>query len=306
MGEGRERCSLALPHLLTLILFFCFLVACGKKMEPLPPEAVLPAAVKEFRLVQEGEGLLLSWRFPRENQLGQPLAQLSGFYVERCELKGVAPATGCLLDFVQIADIDLEYPRQAVIKGETVYYLDRDLLPGRRYYYRVAAYDPSRYPGAWSRVLSHAWEVLPQAPRAFQAAAGDREVALAWSPVTRLRNGRPVQDLAGYFVYRRSPGGAWTRLNPQVETGTSFRDVAVQNEVEYTYRVTAARQVGPDLLESGPSATVTVKPQDLTAPPPPLALVAAPTVKGVDLRWEPSPARDLAGYRVYRSRISFC
>ena len=28
--------------------------------------------------------------------------------------------------------------------------------------------------------------------------------------------------------------------------------------------------------------------------------MAAPTVKGVELRWEPSPAKDLAGYRVYR------
>jgi fibronectin type 3 domain-containing protein len=78
--------------------------------------------------------------------------------------------------------------------------------------------------------------------------------------------------------------------------------VAVKNEVEYTYRIRAARQLGQYELEGPDSPSRTVMPQKFTPPPPLLNLVAAPTVKGVELRWNPSPAPDLAGYRVYRLR----
>ncbi len=301
LGKGRELRLLA-PTLLLVLLLFLFAFACGKKMDPLPPEAVLPGPVREFRLTQEGEGLLLSWQFPTENQLGQPLTQLSGFRLERCETKDLAPASGCLVDFVQIADIELDYPRAAVVKDGAVYYQDKNLIPGRRYYYRVAAYDPSRYPGAWSKVLSHVWGGLPRAPQQLEAEAGDRVVALAWSPVTHLKDGSPVQDLAGYHVYRRAAGGEWAKITPAVVTRTAFQDVAVKNDVEYTYTVRAVRKLGPDLLESLDSPARTVTPEDLTAPPPVLNLVAAVTIRGVELRWDESPAPDLAGYRVYRRR----
>jgi hypothetical protein len=269
-------------------------------LDPLPPEAVLPGQVKEFRLVQEGKGLLLSWRFPTENQLGQPLTQLSGFILERCETTGAAPVQGCLTDFVRITEIERDYPRDAVVKNGAVYYHDRDLVPGRRYYYRVAAYDPSRFPGEWSRILSHAWGVLPRAPDNFRAEAGDRVAALAWDPVRYLKDGSPVRDLAGYHIYRRSGEAEFGKITPDAVDGTAFQDVAVKNDVEYTYTVRAVRKLGPDLLESADSETRTVRPEDLTAPPPVLNLVAALTTQGVELRWEPSPAADLAGYRVYR------
>lgn len=64
--------------------------------------------------------------------------------------------------------------------------------------------------------------------------------------------------------------------------------------------IRSVRRLGPDLLLSLDSPVRTVKAQDLTPPPPLLNLVAVPTAKGVELRWDPSPAKDLAGYRVYR------
>ena len=73
----------------------------------------------------------------------------------------------------------------------------------------------------------------------------------------------------------------------------------MKNEVEYTYKVRAVRQLGHPL--AGPdSPTRTAMPRKFTPPPPVLNLVAAPTAKGVELRWNPSPATDIAGYRVYR------
>jgi len=287
--------------LLLVLLTLGFLGACGKKEAPISPDLVLPAPVEDFRLSQEGESLVLRWGFPQMNQLGQPLIQLAGFQLYRCAVPGVSPASGCAPGFTLLADIELDYPKVGRTQGEWVAYQDRNLTPGTCYSYRVAAYGPKGDLGAWSQVLSQAWGILPRAPGAPTAEAGDREVQLAWQEVSSLQNGAPLQDLAGYAIYRRTEQGDWQRLNPAPLVATQFQDVAVKNEVEYTYMIRAVRRLGDYTLESLDSPSRTATPQDLTPPPPPLNLVAVPTSRGVELRWEPSPAPDLAGYRVYRS-----
>jgi fibronectin type 3 domain-containing protein len=276
--------------------------ACGRKEMPISPDLVLPGPVRTFRLSQEGESLVASWVFPQVNQLGQPLTQLAGFRLYRCAVPGVSPAAGCAPDFVLLADIDLEYPAVGKVQGERVVYQDYTVAPGKCYSYRVAAYGPGGRLGSWSQVLSHAWGVLPAAPTSLAARAGDREVQLAWPEVRTLQDGGPVRDLAGYAVYRQTGGAAWQRLNPTPVPVNRYQDVAVKNEVEYTYMIRAVRRLGSYELASLDSPSRTVTPTDLTPPPPPMNLVAAPTSRGVELRWEPSPAADLAGYRVYRRR----
>lgn len=191
--------------------------ACGKKMWPISPDEVLPGPVREFRLSQDGESLVVTWLFPQENQLGQPLTQLEGFRLYRCASPGTKPAAGCAPDYVLVADIDLAYPKVGEVRGEAVAFRDRHLTPGRCYTYRVAAYSQRGYLGAWSKELSQAWGVLPRAPGLLTAAAGDREVQLSWPEVLTLQDGRAIPDLAGYYVYRRGPQGDWQRLtrNPR-------------------------------------------------------------------------------------------
>jgi hypothetical protein len=285
-----------------LLLFALIILvgACGKKLAPVPPDAVLPAAVREFRVSQEGDALVLSWLLPTENLLGQPLTQIQGCRVLRAELKGVDSGPPALSDFVVLADIDLAYPRVAEVRGEAVVYQDRNLTPEKRYFYRVAAYDQERYEGAWSKTLSHAWGLLPRTPQSLKAEPGDRIVRLTWQPVTQLHDGRPVRDLAGYRVYRRSGDGSWIKANPELVTAASFQDVAVLNDVEYNYKVRAVRRVGPDFLESMDSPVRTAMPEKRTPPPPVLNLVAVAGERGVELRWDPSSAPDVAGYKIYR------
>lgn len=291
-----------LPTNLACLLLALLILAggCGKKLAPVSPDAVLPAAVREFRVSQEGDALVLSWLLPTENLLGQPLTQIQGCRVLRAELKGVDAGPPALSDFTVLADIDLAYPRVGEVRGEAVVYQDRNLVPERRYYYRVAAYDQERYEGAWSRTLSHAWGILPRPPQDLRAIPGDRIVRLTWQPVIQLQDGRPVRDLAGYRLYRRSGGEAWIKVNPEIVTGVSFQDVAVLNDVEYSYKVRAVRRVGPDFIESVDSPTRMAMPEKRTPPPPVLNLVAVAGDSGVELRWDPSPAQDVAGYKIYR------
>lgn len=275
--------------------------ACGKKMMPLSPDKVLPAPVREFKLTQEGDSLVLSWLLPRVNLLGQPLTQVQGCRVYRAEVRGVEPDAPCPSSgFGLYADIDLAYPQQGEVRGEAIMFQDRELVPDRRYFYRVAAYDQDGYPGGWSPTLNHVWGWLPRAPKDLKAAPGDKVVALSWPPVTQLSDGSTVRDLAGYLVHRRSGDSAWIRLRPEPVLQPAYQDVAVLNDVEYTYKVLAVRRLGGELLASLDSPLRTAKPVKLTGPPPLLGLLAVAGAQGVELHWEPSPAPDLAGYRVYR------
>jgi hypothetical protein len=291
--------SPALPALILVVLAL-LLGGCAKKLLPYAPDQVLPAPVREFHLSQEGRAVVLSWLLPKVNLLGQPLIQVSGCRVYRTSTQGVAPGAPSPLDFTPYADIDLAYPRQGEVKGEAVLLQDSDLRPGRRYYYRVAAYGPDGHLGGWSPTLSQAWGELPRTPRDLKAVPGDKVVQLSWARVDRLEDGSPARDLAGYLLYRCSGKSAWIRLTPEPLSASSHQDLAVLNDVEYTYKVLSVRRLGGDLLASPDSPTVTAMPEKRTPPPPVLNLFAVTTSQGVELRWEASPAPDLAGYRVYR------
>jgi hypothetical protein len=269
-------------------------------MTPYAPDRVLPAPVRNFQLSQAGNALVLSWQLPRENLLGQPLTQIQGCRVYRAAMRGTSPEALASSDFSLYADIDLAYPQRGEVQGEAMLFRDLELVPDQRYYYRVAAYDQDGYNGGWSQTLSHAWGWLPSAPGDFKAVPEDKMVSLSWSPVTTLQDSSPVRDLAGYLVYRLSGQGPWIRVTPAPVLQNKFQDVAVLNDVEYTYKVVAVRQVGGGVLASLDSPTRVAMPEKRTPPPPVLNLLAVPTSQGVELRWELSPAPDVAGYRVYR------
>ncbi|MDO9532187.1 MAG: fibronectin type III domain-containing protein [Deltaproteobacteria bacterium] len=287
-------------------MLFCLLcllllaAACGKKMTPYAPDRVLPAPVREFRLTQEGDSLVASWLLPRENLLGQPLTQVQGCRLYRAATKGVTPEALGSGDFVLYADIDLAYPQRGEVRGEAMLFKDRELAPDQRYYYRVAAYDQDGYLGGWSKTLSHAWGWLPRAPKELKAVPGDKMVSLSWTPVTALQDGSPARDLAGYVIYRLSGTGAWIRVTPAPAQANNFQDVAVLNDVTYTYKIQAVRRLGEDVLASLDSPTQVAMPEKRTPPPPVQNVLVVATSQGVEIRWEESPAPDVAGYRVYR------
>ncbi len=95
--RGQGPVSLAAKYLLLALLCTLALLsgACGKKMMPLPADKVLPAPVRQFKLSQEGDSLVLSWLLPRVNLLGQPLTQVQGCRVYRAEVRGMSSETPC-------------------------------------------------------------------------------------------------------------------------------------------------------------------------------------------------------------------
>lgn len=288
---------------LTLVVLGCGLCGCGKKMAPIPPDSLVPGEVRQFTVRQDGPALRLTWLLPRVNIDNQPLTDIQGFRLFRHQAS-LAASTGCPPDLDLLAVIDLSYPQMGEVSGEVVSYRDDRLEPGKRYFYQVVGFGRGGQAGLPSAILSHAWDILPQAPVALQAQAGDRQVQLSWPQVTQLADGRPFPGAATYQLYRQAPDEGWVLVNQVPLIEPNFLDIGVANDVTYRYRVRAVRKIGSDVLESLDSPIQTAKPVDMTPPAPVLNPVAVRTDKGIELRWDPEREPDLAGYLVFRRSLA--
>lgn len=295
---------LALLCRLSLVLSLAVMACgCGKKMAPIPPDSLVPGEVRNFAVRQDGPALSLEWLFPRVNIDNQPLTDIHGFRILRNQDTLTSNAS-CPPELKTLAEIDLAFPLAGEVQSDRVRYRDEALEPGYRYFYQIVGFDRDGRPGLASPVVAHVWDVLPQAPQNLEGQAGDRQVMLTWPPVSLLVNGRPLPGTVTYNVYRQAPGNAFTMVNKAPVTEAKYLDITALNDINYKYLVRTVRSVGSSSLESLDSPIRTVRPEDQTPPAPVLNLVAVPTEKGIELRWNPGQEPDLAGYRVYRHSLA--
>ncbi len=140
----------------------------------------------------------------------------------------------------------------------------------------------------------------PAAPAAPNLATpADGQVELSWAA---------VPGALGYSVYRSfgsCPAGPWVPVATGL-TGTSFLDTGVSGGVTYSYRVTAASDVG-GYCESPPSPCASTVPTGECTLPPVFRGITASSSDGtancsISLSWDPGTPRcsgDLV-YNVYR------
>ncbi|MFB7515504.1 fibronectin type III domain-containing protein [Streptomyces sp. NPDC056144] len=138
-------------------------------------------------------------------------------------------------------------------------------------------------------------KVKPLAPAGFTPAYDKalNKATLKWAPNKEM-------DLAGYRVYRRLVGSAsWSRVGGTTTplTTTTFTNSPPPTGQGYAYEVRAVDKAGN---ESAGTADLYATTPDRTAPP---ALTGLKAVEGMyteaEVTWNPSPAPDLAAYRVY-------
>jgi len=191
--------------------------------------------VKDLQARATEQAVVLSWSTPAQSMTGEPVSNLSGYFVYRSrtgkpgsfQLLGEAPAST---------------------------YHDSDFRFDQTYFYKVAAV--SREVGQVAESEdSPVVEITPHdafppaAPTGLSAIYAAQAVELVWTANTEL-------DLAGYNVYRHESGGPARKLNQELVRTPVFRDTAVAAGHKYIYRVTAL-----DLSnnESVPSQEVTVE-----------------------------------------------
>lgn len=106
--------------------------ACGRKGQPLPPELVVPSPPGRLVARATPEGIMLSWTRPDRYTSGRTMKDLGQFVIER------APADAEPAKWTKRTTITLD-DRLRFQKQRTFEWLDRDVVAGAGYQYRVTS-----------------------------------------------------------------------------------------------------------------------------------------------------------------------
>ncbi len=200
--------------------------------------------------------------------------------------------------------VDGEYTRinPTPIPLDQPRFLDRDIVRGTSYYYRVTALDRNgneSKPSGPTTIIPADTEPPPEiSGLSFEVDEDRRQVTLSWN---RLE----VPDLLGYFVYRTGESGKAIRITAKPIADSSdpafvdagYKDRGLAPGASFRYGVSAV----DSSYNEGEAVVVEVSVPDHEAPKPPLSVSVRPTTEGwVRLRWQPGLEKDLAGHRVYR------
>jgi predicted small lipoprotein YifL len=237
------------------LLLVTLLAACGKKGPVLPRLAALPVAPAELRIDQQGDSFLVSWEIPSVNDDGAPAEDLAGFRLYRLSYDAAAGCPDCRDPEQRVAAIALNHPAPAVRVGKRLFWRDDAAAPGRGYVYLVVPVTIGGHEGGKAK-RERTYLAPPAPPRAVQAVAGVRQVALSWEPPAEVPAGA---ELVGYNLYRRGPDEPFLPLplNPAPLTETKLTDYAAPPGRATGYRITTVTRSGDQLVESLPSAEVT-------------------------------------------------
>ncbi len=246
---------------LSAVTIFAF--GCGKKLPPVAPESVVPEPVKEIKAISRDGKLFVRFSRPTKNIDGSKVADLAGFRIMRRVIDDKG-CKGCPEKFPVVYDIDISYPKGAVVEGDRISFPDNDLTPGTRYEYKVVPYNKDGYEGPEAQRVTFTWGIPADKPQNLTARSGDKAVDLTWTPVETLVNGSTVKELAGYNIYRRGEGDKYPldSINPDPVKQTGFSDFGLSNGNTYRYTVKAVVQVNESLIEGQSSDEIAVTPKE--------------------------------------------
>jgi predicted small lipoprotein YifL len=236
-----------MKKILFLMLVF-LLAACGKRGPLVPPEALVPAPIKDMRVEQKGNRFLVCWSGPGKQEWGGPLVGLAGFRVFRREvLPPAEDCEECPTAYRPVKTVDPEYLQDVRRSGSLFCFLDGDLTDGTTYQYKAVSVQKD---GALSRDSNKARrkKTPPPSPPALSAVPTPDGVAL------QLKAGTvpPGGTLEGYSVYRKQTGEIMP-MNPIAlipADAARFADPHMEHGVKYFYGVRSVARIDGERVES--------------------------------------------------------
>lgn len=189
--------------------------------------------------------------------------------------------------------LNAKYGLIGEVPGNSTLYIDKDMLSGKPYFYKIQAIDDadniSLISGAVWAVAQDTTPPLP--PTNITYKTEDNKVFLEWSPSTS-------KDLKGYFISRGFTRERKLRITPESIEDNQFADEGkFYPGHTYHYGIVA---VDISFNES-PVETLSVKIPDALPPSPPFNCSRSPTEQGfVRVSWQQSMSLDVELYRVYR------
>ncbi|MEJ2715914.1 MAG: hypothetical protein P8182_02055 [Deltaproteobacteria bacterium] len=282
---------------IVILLVSCLFGGCGYKTNPRPASATIPGQVGLVDARVYPHRIVLRWEEPTSNIDGSLLKNLSGFRVYRTAHKIGEKCEKC--DEVKefYANVDYQFPTNAVIKEGEVVYTDRKVEPGNIYYYAIAPYNLKGREGPISQKVDVVFDESPPAPTGLTAHEGTEGIVLRWTAPPRLAG------IRSYQIYRAS-GAHPKEMEPIGRTKwaeTYFTDKDVEKEKTYYYQVRSLKMNKGILLESPPSETAAAVMRAAVWGPPESVNTAA-TSDGIRIYWQPVEIEnEKTRYNVYRS-----
>lgn len=297
-----------MPPAISLLLCLAALAGCGVAGPPVPPTAKIPVPPRELAASQVGERVLLRWTVDQLYTDGTrsptwPRMEIHRvFLADATDLKQKFPAEARVV-YVLPAPVVESFRRNDIVVFPDV--LTPEVLreqAGRTAVYAIKAVNPKGQDAGFSNFATVKLYSVPAVIDRIETRVTERAIELRWVAPARTTGGAPLEAIAGYNIYRSETGeeGSFT-LRGTAPT-TVYEETDFQFGQKYWYRVRTLAQFGADTVEGESSTTAVVEARDTFPPAAPANLIAIAGTGRVDLTWDASPARDLAGYHVYRSR----
>ncbi|MEA2085255.1 MAG: fibronectin type III domain-containing protein [Thermodesulfobacteriota bacterium] len=278
-----------------LVLVF---TSCGYKTDLVPPQATVPARIKDLRCRLDETGVNLTWSYPTKTTRGAGIHEIRAFELFRAAIPEKDYCPDCPVRFGP----PLEIKGGPVIvdkKNVTAGYHESLLRPNHRYFYKVRSRAGWLLAGQDSNIVSFLWNTPADAPQDLKIKTGDKAVTLSWKRPAGLLDGSPVMDPMLFQVVRSRTGDDFRPIGEPTE-GTTFTDHAVENGKIYFYRVRPIIKTHNTRAGGKLSKVVSGAPRDLTPPAPPRYITVIKTETGMRIVWEAAAEKDLAGHRIYR------
>jgi hypothetical protein len=145
------------------------------------------------------------------------------------QLSWTVPASGQTGIRVYRSADGTTYSLRASLAGTAASWGDTALAASTKYFYRVAAYNPSGESAA-SGASAQTWSLIPPAPEGLQGAGQTQSILLTWNPVPGANS---------YIVKRSSaPSGPFFAIAPAT-ANTSMQDLRIVKGLTYYYCVCA-------------------------------------------------------------------
>jgi len=297
-------------RLMLLVTLACLFSGCGVQAPPQPPRLEIPQTIKDLTAAQIGRTIHIAFTMPELATDGERLDKPVTVNIfrtvtppgQRPALPDASAAPWLTLSPKEIAgftrsgkvDYPLEFSVQEIRQhqGSTFSFAVIALTHGFRGHPRRS--EPSNI--AQATLLDVTVPVENLVAKASQTA-----ILLTWDKPAETLTGLPSAHLSGYRVDQSMTGRPGSYKLAGKAVSSHYDDKTFQFGRQYFFRVSAVTTVGKATAESVPSAPVSLTPRDVFPPPVPTGLTAVNAAGAVDLLWNASSGRDLAGYNVYRS-----
>ncbi|MEA1933842.1 MAG: fibronectin type III domain-containing protein [Thermodesulfobacteriota bacterium] len=274
------------------------LTSCGYKTDLVPPQATVPAQIKNLKYRLDETGVTLTWSYPTKTTEGSAIREIRAFELFRAVIPEEDYCPDCPVRFGS----PLEIKGGPVIvdkKNMTAEYHESLLRPNHRYFYKVRSRAGWLLAGRNSNIVSFLWNTPVDAPLNLKIKTGDKAVTLSWKKPAGLLDGSPVMDPIFFQVVRSQTGDNFRPIGEPTE-GMTFTDHAVENGKTYFYRVRPIIKTHNTRAGGKLSKVVSGTPRDLTPPAPPRYITVIKTETAIRIVWEAAAEEDLAGHRIYR------